>query len=140
MSGGEAMLRAVLANGVDTVFGLPGVQTYPLYDALKRHENQVRSVHARHELSAAYMAYGEALEKAGAFVATDRLGPSASATTLTMADGKPQVIDGPFADSKEQIGGYYIIDVPDLDAALEWAGRCPAAHHGKIEIRPVWAM
>ena len=89
---------------------------------------------------AAYKAYGEALEKAGAFVATDRLGPSASATTLTMADGKPQVIDGPFADSKEQIGGYYIIDVPDLDAALEWAGRCPAAHHGKIEIRPVWAM
>ena len=60
MSGGEAMLRAVLANGVDTVFDLPGVQTYPLYDALKRHENQVRSVHARHELSAAYMAYGYA--------------------------------------------------------------------------------
>jgi hypothetical protein len=50
------------------------------------------------------------------------------------------VLDGPFVDSKEQVGGYYLIDVPDLDAALSWAARCPGASHGVIEVRPVWAM
>jgi hypothetical protein len=50
------------------------------------------------------------------------------------------VLDGPYADSKEQIGGYYLIDVPDLDAAISWASRCPAAGHGVVEVRPVWQM
>jgi hypothetical protein len=88
--------------------------------------------------TAAYMAYTEALTKAGAFVSTNRLGPSTAATTLRLADGKPQVLDGPYADSKEQIGGYYIIEAPDLDAALSWASRCPAVGHGIIEVRPMW--
>ncbi len=55
-----------------------------------------------------------------------------------VANGKSQVLDGPYADSKEQLGGYYIIDVPDLDAALSWAARCPAASHGLVEVRPLW--
>ena len=87
---------------------------------------------------AAYVAYTEALNKAGVFRGSSRLQPSANATTVRIANGKPQVLDGPYADSKEQFGGYYVIDVPDLDAALSWAARCPAANHGVIEVRPLW--
>jgi hypothetical protein len=89
---------------------------------------------------AAYTAYGEALTKAGVIKGSNRLQPSSSATTVRVANGKSQVLDGPFVDSKEQVGGYYLIDVPDLDAALSWAARCPGASHGVVEVRPVWAM
>jgi hypothetical protein len=89
---------------------------------------------------AAYSAYTEALAKAGALQGSNRLQPTASATTIRLADGKPQVLDGPYADSKEQLGGYYLIEAPDLDAAMAWASRCPAASHGVVELRPVWAM
>lgn len=89
---------------------------------------------------AAYMAYGEALRKANAFVGSNRLKPSANATTVRIDNGKTQVLDGPYTDTKEQIGGYYLIDVADLDAALSWAARCPAANHGVVEVRPVWQM
>ena len=89
---------------------------------------------------AAYMAYGEALRKAGAFVGSNRLKPIANATTVRIANGKTQVLDGPYADTKEQCGGYYLIDVADLDSALSWAARCPGASHGVVEVRPVWQM
>jgi hypothetical protein len=89
---------------------------------------------------AAYMAYTEALKNAGALKGSNRLQPVSTATTLRLANGKPQVIDGPYVDSKEQLGGYYLIDAPDLDAALAWAARCPGAGHGTIEVRPVWEM
>ena len=89
---------------------------------------------------AAYAAYGEALSKAGAAKGSNRLRPVSDATTVRVVDGKTQVLDGPYADSKEQLGGYFLIDVPDLDAALSWAARCPGASHGIIEVRPVWAM
>ena len=89
---------------------------------------------------AAYFSYTEALRNAGAFVSSNRLKPSGTATTVRLVDGKSQVLDGPYLDSKEQIGGYYLIDVPDLDAALSWAARCPGASHGTIEVRPVWPM
>jgi hypothetical protein len=89
---------------------------------------------------AAYMAYGEALRNAGAFVSSHRLRNVDTATTVRVANGKSQVLNGPYADSKEQFGGYFLIDVPDLDAALSWAARCPGASHGTIEVRPVWQM
>ena len=89
---------------------------------------------------AAYMAYGEALRKAGAFLGSNRLKPSSNSTTVRVANGKTQVLDGPYADTKEQVGGYYLIDVADLDAAISWAARCPAASHGVVEVRPVWQM
>jgi len=89
---------------------------------------------------AAYMAYTEALKTAGVHVSSNRLRPSATATTLRTTDGKMQVLDGPYADSKEQLGGYYLINVPDLDAALSWAGRCPGAGHGVVEVRAIWDM
>lgn len=88
----------------------------------------------------AYAAYTEALREAGALKSSNRLQPSASATTLRTTNGKVQVQDGPFADSKEQLGGYYLIEVPDLDAALTWARRCPGVGHGTIEVRAIWAM
>ncbi|MBT9333236.1 YciI family protein [Paracidobacterium acidisoli] len=89
---------------------------------------------------AAYMAYTQALTTAGALKGSNRLQPVATATTVRVTNGKSQVLDGPFADSKEQLGGYFLIDVPDLDAALSWASRCPGAGHGTVEVRPVWAM
>jgi hypothetical protein len=89
---------------------------------------------------AAYMAYTEALKKAGALVGSNRLQPVSAATTVKITNGKQQVLDGPYADSKEQLGGYYLIEAPDLDAAISWAARCPGSGHGTIEVRPVWAM
>lgn len=90
--------------------------------------------------SASYTAYTEALKAAGAHVGSNRLRPSATATTLRTTNGKTQVLDGPFAESKEQLAGYYLIDVPDLDAAMAWAGRCPTAQHGIVEVRAIWGM
>ncbi len=90
--------------------------------------------------TAAYMAYSEALKSAGALVNANRLKPSATATTLRTTSGKTQVLDGPFAESKEQLAGYYLIEAPDLDAAMQWAGRCPAVQHGVVEVRAIWAM
>jgi len=89
---------------------------------------------------AAYGAYVEALTKAGALKGMNRLRPTSDATTVRVADGKSQVLDGPYADSKEQLGGYFLIDAPDLDAAISWAARCPATGHGAVEVRPVWEM
>ena len=88
---------------------------------------------------AAYMAYTETLRQSGVYKGSNRLAPVSSATTVRIADGKTQVLDGPYADLKEQLGGYFLIDVPDLDAALSWAARCPGASHGTIEVRPVWS-
>jgi hypothetical protein len=90
--------------------------------------------------AAAYTAYTEALMAAKVHVNSNRLRPSTTATTLRTTNGKTQVLDGPFADSKEQLAGYYLIDVPDLDAAMQWAGRCPATQHGVVEVRATWAM
>ena len=89
---------------------------------------------------AAYMAYAEALTKAGALTDSGRLQATSTATTVRTVNGKPQVLDGPYADTKEQLGGYFIIDVADLDAALAWAARCPAADHGVVEVRPLWSI
>jgi len=89
--------------------------------------------------TAAYAAYTDALSKSGALVANGRLGQSASATRVRVTEsGKQEVLDGPYADSKEQLGGFYLIDVADLDAALSWAARCPATSHGVVEVRPLW--
>jgi hypothetical protein len=85
----------------------------------------------------AYTAYSEALKKAGALIDSNRLQPIAAATTVRVANGKTQVLDGPYADAKEQFAGYYLIEAPDLDAAISWAARCPGASHGTMEIRPV---
>lgn len=89
---------------------------------------------------AAYGGFMEAMKKSGVFVGSNRLQPSAASTVVKVANGKQQVLDGPYVDSKEQIGGYFLINVPDLDAAIQWAARCPASGHGAVELRPVWDM
>jgi hypothetical protein len=90
---------------------------------------------------AAYMAYTDALRQAGALLGNGRLQATSTATTVReTGDGKTQVLDGPYAETKEQFGGYYLIDVPDLDAALAWAKRCPAASHGAVEVRPLFTF
>ena len=89
---------------------------------------------------AAYSAYTEALKSAGVWLNSNRLRPATTATTVRMNDGKTQVLDGPYAESKEQLAGYYLIDVPDLDQALSWAARCPTAQHGVVEVRAIWAQ
>jgi hypothetical protein len=95
---------------------------------------------AMNQMLGAYMAYGQAMTDAGVRVAGERLRPSSSATTVRTTNGKTQVLDGPYAETKEQLGGYFIIEAPDLDAALSWAERCPGAARGVIEVRPIWAM
>ena len=88
---------------------------------------------------AAYNAYTEALREAGVLAGANRLAPDATAATVRVANGRSQVLDGPYAEAKEQLGGYYLIDVPDQDTALSWAARCPGASHGIVEVRPVWS-
>jgi len=85
----------------------------------------------------AYKAYMEAMTKAGVLKSSSGLQPTASATAVRVANGKTQVLDGAYADSKEQLGGFHIIDVADLDAAISWAARSPTALHGVVEVRPV---
>ncbi len=88
----------------------------------------------------AYSAYGKALQEGNVAAGGTPLQPSGTATSLRIREGKRHVQDGPFADSKEQLGGFFIINVPDLDAALEWAARCPSASTGGVEVRPVLPM
>ena len=89
---------------------------------------------------APWIAYTQALREAGAMVGGNPLAPPATATTIRLRNGRRQVQDGPVAASKEQLGGYYLIEAPDLDTALAWAARCPAAAYGSIEVRPIGAM
>jgi hypothetical protein len=89
---------------------------------------------------AAYGAYTEAVTAAGVALGSNRLRPTTTATRVQIVGGETKVLDGPYAESKEQLGGYYLIDVPDLDTALSWAARCPGASHGTVEVRPVWEM
>jgi hypothetical protein len=85
----------------------------------------------------AWRAYYKALVEAGIYVAGSPLQSPETGTTVRLKDGKRRVQDGPFADTKEQLGGFTILELPSLDAALEWAARCPAASIGAVEVRPV---
>jgi len=87
----------------------------------------------------AWRAYHKALVDAGVFVGGNPLQPISTGTTVRLKGGKRQVQDGPYADTKEQLGGYLILELPSLDKALDWAARCPAAATGAVEIRPVLA-
>ena len=95
---------------------------------------------ARTQMLAAYKAYSEAAYQAGIVKSSNRLRPASSATAVRVREGKTEVHNGPYIETREELGGYYLIDVPDLDAALAWAARCPGAAHGTVEVRPVWPM
>jgi hypothetical protein len=99
---------------------------------------QKLSREAMGEIHGAFMAYVDAMKKAGVFVASNGLRPTSDATTVRAPNGKATVLNGPFAETKEQLAGFFLIEVPDLDAALSWAKRHPTAAHGSVEVRPVW--
>jgi hypothetical protein len=99
--------------------------------ALRKDANE----HSRN--MAAYGAYYQAMMEAGVFVSGQGLEHPETATTLRIREGKRSIQDGPFADTREQFGGFYIIEVADLDAALDWAARCPGVGNGSVEIRPL---
>jgi hypothetical protein len=86
---------------------------------------------------AAYEEYDREVTEAGVYVAGEGLQPTSTATTMRIVGGERVLTDGPFAETKEQLGGFYVLDCKDLDEALGWAERCPASKHGSIEIRPV---
>lgn len=85
----------------------------------------------------AYFVYSESLKASGLMTGGAGLLPPATATTVRVKDGRHQVQDGPFADAKEQLGGFFLIDAPDLDTALSWAAKCPAASRAGVEVRPL---
>jgi hypothetical protein len=89
------------------------------------------------QMYAAYMKFTEELRSSGAMVAGDELQPATTAKTVTTRNGDRLVTDGPFAETKETLGGYYLIDAESEDKALEWAAKIPGARYGKIEVRPV---
>jgi hypothetical protein len=82
--------------------------------------------------------FDQDIKAAGAFVDNRGLAATDSATTVRVREGETQVTDGPFAETKEYLAGYYLIEVPDLDAALEWAAKIPSAAYGSVEVRPMW--
>jgi hypothetical protein len=84
-----------------------------------------------------YWAFEKAVADAGVKVGGAALQPSPTATTVRVKDGERVVTDGPFAETREVLGGYYLLNAPDLDAALDWAAKCPGAKYGSIEVRPV---
>jgi hypothetical protein len=98
---------------------------------------QDMSEEERNAFMGEYFTYTQELRDAGAYIAGDALQPTATATTLSVRDGKTLTTDGPFAETKEQLGGYYLIEAESLDSALEWAAKIPSARIGKIEVRPV---
>jgi hypothetical protein len=85
---------------------------------------------------AAFDAYAKSLDAAGVLISADILQPVAASTTVSVRDGGLKVQDGPFADTKEKLNGTFVIQVPDLDAAIAWAEKCPGAQYGAVEIRP----
>ena len=89
---------------------------------------------------AAWAALAKEMNEAGVYVATNGLGAIANATTVRVRDGKTLITDGPFAETHEQLGGYYLLDCKDLDEAMRWAAKIPAAKYGSIEIRELWGQ
>jgi hypothetical protein len=87
-----------------------------------------------------YMQLTDNMKKSGQYEGGNPLQPTMTATSIRVRDGKRLVTDGPFAETKEQLGGYYLVDAADLDAALDIAGRIPAARVGTVEVRPIMAM
>jgi len=89
---------------------------------------------------AAYMAFGEEMGARGVLQGGERLHPTTSATTVRVREGEVLTSDGPFAETKEQMGGFYLVECKDLDEAIEVASKIPGASHGSVEVRPIWEM
>jgi hypothetical protein len=92
------------------------------------------------EITAAHMRLGAELQEAGAMVGGNRLRPSDTATTVRTAGGVQSLHDGPYAETREQLAGYYLIEAPDLDAAVGWAKKIPGGPNYAVEVRPIWPL
>jgi hypothetical protein len=103
-------------------------------------ENAVLSPEGQQERFAAFNSFQDEMVARGVLAGSERLRPTTSATTVRVRDGNLVIADGPFAETKEQIGGFYLIDCKDLDEAIEVASKNPCARYGTIEVRPVWEM
>jgi hypothetical protein len=91
-------------------------------------------------IMAEFGAFTQGIVQSGAFKAADRLKPVATATTVRVREGKTLTTDGPFAETREQLGGYYLVEAKDLDEAIAIAAKIPSARYGSVEVRPVWVM
>jgi hypothetical protein len=100
-------------------------------------ENALRETKMK-ELMGEYMEFTKSIVQSGAFKAGDRLRPVSTASTVRIRNGKTAITDGPFAETREQLGGYYLIEAKNLDEATAIAARIPAARTGSVEVRPVW--
>ncbi len=107
------------------------------YMMLIHHDEAAMARAPQKELYAAFGAFNQAMAKAGNETGL-RLQPSSAATTVRVAGGKADVLDGPYAETKEQFAGYFFVEAKDLDEAIKWAELCPSSQYGSIEIRPVW--
>jgi hypothetical protein len=103
-------------------------------------ENVGMSPDGAEERLAAFTAFQDEIEARGVMVSRERLRPVSTSTSVRIRDGDLVIADGPFAETKEQIAGFYVVDCKDLDEAVEVAAKIPAAHYGTIEVRPVWEM
>jgi len=92
------------------------------------------------KLMGGYMAFGEEAGGAGVLTGGERLKPTHTATQVRVRDGEVMTTDGPYAETKEQFGGFYIVDVENIDEAIRWASKIPGAHDGCVEVRPIWEM
>jgi len=103
-------------------------------------ESAVQSPEEGEATLAEYMKFGEEMTKRGVLHGGERLRPTSDATTVRVRDGEIVTSDGPFAETKEQIGGFYLVDAKNLDDAIEIAAKIPGARTGTIEVRPIWEM
>jgi hypothetical protein len=92
------------------------------------------------EMAQEYAQFTKSIVQSGNFRAGDRLRPVATASTVRVKNGRPVITDGPFAETREQLGGYYLVEAKNLDEALALAARIPGARHGSIEVRPIWVL
>jgi hypothetical protein len=113
---------------------------YVLMICTDEHAEQARTPEEAAASWADYVAFGEAAGARGVLLGGERLHPTTDSTTVRVRDGEVLTSDGPFAETKEQIGGFYIVDCGDLDEAIETASQIPGARHGAIEVRPIWEM
>ena len=104
------------------------------------YSNENRSDDGDEEVIKRYGKFTQEVGDAGKLVSADRLKPATAATTVRIRNGETLVTDGPFAETKEQLGGYYVLECENIDEALQYAAKIPAAEIGSIEVRPVWEM
>jgi hypothetical protein len=108
------------------------------------HESEANEARMTPDQNAAllseYHAFTEGIQRSGKFVGANRLQPTTTATTVRVRNGKAQTTDGPFAETREQLAGYYLVEATDLDEAVKLAAKIPSARTGAIEVRPIWPM